>query len=57
MTELRKKITFSLAPEVIEALKAGAKVDGRNLSRYAEAILSEFLKVKPKPIKKPTKPA
>ena len=57
MTELRKKITFSLAPEVIEALKAGAKVDGRNLSRYADAILSEFLKFKPKPIKKPTKPA
>lgn len=57
MTETRKKITFSLAPETIDALKAGAKVDGRNLSRYAEAILSDFLKVKPKPIRKAIKPS
>ena len=56
MIEQRKKITFSLGPEVIEALKAGSKVDGRNLSRYAEAIISDFLKVKRKPIKKPIKP-
>lgn len=56
MTETRKKVTFSLSPEVIAALRAGAKVDGRNLSRYAEAIIADFLKVKPKPIDKPLKP-
>ncbi|MFN9414984.1 MAG: hypothetical protein ACK57V_21795 [Pirellula sp.] len=56
MDTLRKKITFSLSPETIAALRAGAKVDGRNLSRYAEAILADFLKVKPAAIKKPTKP-
>ena len=57
MNTTRKKITFSLAPEVIEALRNGAKVDESNLSRYAEAILVDFLKVKPKPPKKPTRPA
>ncbi len=56
MTETRKKITFSISPEVIAALKVGAKVDGRNLSRYTEAIIADFLKVKPTPIKKPVKP-
>lgn len=56
MTEVRKKITFSLSPDTIRALKAGAKVDGRNLSRYAEAIFIDFLKIKPKPVKKPVKP-
>ena len=57
MDTTRKKITFSLSQETIEALKRGSEVDGRNLSRYAEAILADFLKVKPKPIKKPFKPA
>lgn len=56
MDTTRKKITFSLSPDTIEALKRGAKVDGRNLSRYAEAILVDFLKVKPQAIKKPAKP-
>lgn len=56
MQDIRKKITFSLSPETIEALRAGAKVDGRNLSRYAEAIFVDFLRIKPKPIKKPVKP-
>ncbi|MCY7330228.1 MAG: hypothetical protein LH618_16880 [Saprospiraceae bacterium] len=56
MSDLRKKITFSISPETIDALKAGARVDGRNLSRYAEAIIADFLKVKPTPIKKPIKP-
>ncbi len=56
MDTTRKKITFSLSPEVIAALRVGAKVDGRNMSRYTEAILSDFLKVKPKPIRKATKP-
>lgn len=56
MDTTRKKITFSLAPETIEALKRGAQIDGRNLSRYVEAILVDFLKVKPQPIKKPIKP-
>jgi len=56
MSDNRIKITFSLSPDTVEALKAGALVDGRNLSRYTEAILTDFLKVKPKPIKKPIKP-
>ena len=56
MPDIRKKITFSLSPDTITALKAGAKVDGRNLSRYAEAIFIGFLGIKPKPIKKPVKP-
>ena len=56
MEDIRKKVTFSLSPETIEALRAGAKVDGRNLSRYAEAIFIDFLRLKPKPIKKPVKP-
>jgi len=56
MDTTRNKITFSLSPETIEALRNGAKVDGRNVSRYAEAILADFLKVKPKPIRKATKP-
>jgi hypothetical protein len=56
MDTTRKKITFSLSPDTIAALRSGAKVDGRNLSRYAEAILADFLKVKPAAIKKPTKP-
>lgn len=56
MDTTRKKITFSLSPETIEALRNGAKVDGRNLSRYAEAILADFLKVKPQAIKKPIRP-
>jgi len=56
MQEIRKKITFSLSPDTIEALRAGAKVDGRNLSRYAEAIFIDFLKIKPKQVKKPVKP-
>ena len=56
MQDIRKKITFSLSPDTIEALRAGAVVDGRNLSRYAEAIFVDFLRLKPKPIKKPVKP-
>jgi hypothetical protein len=56
MNETRKKITFSLSPETIAALREGATRDGRNLSRYAEAIFVDFLKVKPTPIKKPVKP-
>lgn len=56
MQDIRKKITFSLSPDTIEALRAGAKVDGRNLSRYAEAIFIDFLKIKPKQVKKPVKP-
>jgi len=56
MDTTRNKITFSLSPETIEALRNGAKVDGRNVSRYAEASLADFLKVKPKPIRKATKP-
>lgn len=56
MPDIRKKITFSLSPDTITALKAGAKLDGRNLSRYAEAIFVDFLRIKPKPIKKPVKP-
>ena len=56
MNDKRKKITFSLSPEVIEALRAGKRVDGRNLSRYAEAIFVDFLKIKPRQIDKPIKP-
>ena len=56
MDTTRKKITFSLSPETIEALRVGAKVDGRNVSRYVEAILADFLKVKPPTIKKPVRP-
>ena len=56
MDSIRKKITFSLSPDTIAALKAGAKVDGRNLSRYAEAIFVDFLKIKPKQVKKPVRP-
>lgn len=56
MEENRIRKSFTLSPEVADALEKGAKQDGRNVSRYLEAILRTFLKVKQKPIKEPKKP-
>jgi hypothetical protein len=57
MSETRKKVTFTLAPDVIIALQEAAKQDGRNTSRYLEAIIFEYCGMKPKPPKPPKKPA
>lgn len=56
MTETRKKITFTLAPDVIEALKEASKQDGRSTSRYLEALIFTHCGMKPKPPKPPSKP-
>jgi len=57
MQENRKKQSFSLPPDVVEALEIGAEQDGRNKSRYLEAILRKFLKVKVKEPKEPKEPS
>jgi len=56
MEENRKKASFSLPPDVLDALEDGAEQDGRNKSRYLEAILRKFLKVKVKEPKEPKEP-
>lgn len=55
--DTRKKVSFSLPPEVVERLKEAAREDGRNASRYLEAVLMDFLKIKPKPPAPPKRPA
>ncbi len=54
--DTRKKVSFSLAPDVVERLKEAAKADGRNASRYLEALLFNFFKMKPKAPEPPKKP-
>lgn len=53
MEKNRQKQSFSLPPDVVEALEIGAEQDGRNKSRYLEAILRKFLNVKVKEPKEP----
>ena len=56
--ERRKKITFTLSPDVIIALQGAAKEDGRNTSRFLEALIFTHCGMEPKgprPPKKPTK--
>ncbi len=53
MTETRKKTTFTLQPEVVEALKEAAKHDGRSASRYLEALIFTHCGMKPQPPKPP----
>lgn len=55
--DTRKKVSFSLPPEVIEGLKQAAAKDGRNASRYLEAVLVQWLGLKPKPPAPPKRPA
>ena len=56
MEDNRKKQSFSLPPDVLEAFEIGAKQDGRNKSRYLEAILRKFFNVKVREPKEPKKP-
>lgn len=56
MAEKRKKITFTLDPDVITALQEAAKQDGRSASRYLEALIFTHCGMKPKPPKPPLKP-
>lgn len=56
MTETRKKATFTLAPDVITALKDAAKQDGRSASRYLEALIFMHCGMQPKAPKPPKPP-
>lgn len=56
MEDNRVKQSFSLPQDVVEALELGAEQDGRNKSRYLEAILRKFLNVKVREPKEPKKP-
>lgn len=57
MFEQRKKVTFSLNPAIARALQKAALADGRNTSRYLEAILAHFLGMEqPEPIPAPKAP-
>jgi hypothetical protein len=52
---LRKKVTFSLSPDVILALQAAAKLDGRNTSRFLEALIFSHCGMRPKGPRPPLK--
>jgi len=55
METKRKGVSVSLPTDIIDVLNRNAETDGRNTSRYLEAVLMDYFKIKPKPLRKPTK--
>jgi hypothetical protein len=55
METKRKGVSVSLPTDIIDVLNKNAESDGRNTSRYLEAVLMDYFKIKPKPLRKPVK--